>query len=362
MLSTKNQAQFKELVNTAVRGGASDIHLSVGALPVMRINGTLQTITEDVVITTEFAHELAAHLAGLDEKEVQKESELFFAVNLDPGFRVKVTIFYQKGLPAVTIRFIPHQIKTLEQLSLPVSLEGLINRPKGLVVVTGPYGSGKSATIAALVQRINAERKSYIVTLEKPIEYLYTSQLSIIEQREVGKDTVSFERGLDYLRHEDVDVVVVSSLSSEEAVIAALELAQGNALVIVALEANSVTGALEKLMQEVSADKRHYVLHALAESLIGTIALKLIPKIGGGLVPVVELLFATEPVRLAISKEEFHTIENIIETGAQDGMLSFDRSLIEYVKKHIITPEDARKFATHPKTIERMLGPQRIAR
>lgn len=362
MLSTKNQSQFKELLDISVRAGASDIHLSVGALPIMRINGALQTISEDVVITTEFVEELANYLASLDEREVKKGGELFFAVNLNPGFRVKVTIFYQKGLPAITLRFIPARIKTLEQLHLPATIEGFVNRSHGLVIVTGPYGSGKTSTIAALIQEINAKKKRYIVTLEQPIEYLYTSQLSIIEQREVGKDTESFEKGLEHLRHEDVDVIALSQLSSEKAIISALELARGNALVLLAIEAGSVIGALEKMAQFVSPDQRRYVYRVTAEVLLGAVALRLVPKIGGGVIPITELLLANDPVRASLEKGEYINIENIIATGAKDGMLSFDRMLIEYVQRHYVTIEDAEKFATNPKTIKRVLGNRNLGK
>ena len=356
MLSTKNQAQFKELVNSAVRGGASDVHFSVGALPIMRIDGGLRVITEDIVITTEFVEELAMHLAGMDGREVNDKEELFFAVNLDPGFRVKVTIYYQKGLPAVTLRFIPIKIQTLEQLHLPTSIEAFTEHKKGLVIVTGSYGTGKTSVIASLIQSINSKLKRYIVTLEKPIEFMFTSQLSIIEQREIGKDTESFERALSYLNHEDVDVVVLSGLDSEATIIAALELARGNALVFVAFEASSIRGAIEKIRNMVSPETRKYADSLLSEALLGAVSLKLIPKIGGGLVPAVETLFTNEPVEAALAKGDLISLENIMVTGSSQGMITFDRSLVDLVKQHQITSEDAKAFADDPITLSRLLG------
>lgn len=356
MLSTKNQAQFKELLTTALRGGASDIHLSVGTLPIMRINGALQIISENIVITTEFVEELAGHLADLDEKELKKGDQLFFAVNLDTSLRAKITIFYQKGLPAITLRFIAQNIQTLEQLKLPATIEGFTNRKNGLVIITGSYGSGKTATMAALIQNINSKHKRYIVTLEKPIEYMYTSQLSVIEQREVGKDTESFEKALGYLQHEDVDVVAVSSLSSEESIEKILELARGNSLVLLSFESSSVVSALEKILNMVSPDKKKYIGNILAEVFAGGVASKLIPKIGGGLIPAIELLISNEPTKAAIEKSDYASIMNLQSTGGGDGALTFDRSLIELVQRHLITQQDALLYAENPKVLSRVLG------
>lgn len=355
MTMISNQAYLKELINASVSAGASDLHLSVGTMPAARIDHQLQTINKELILTTEFVQDAASFLAGLDGREVGEGSEMSFAVSFEGSLRLKVNIFFQKGLPAVTIRFIPRQFRALDQLGLPSTVKRFAELKRGLVIIAGPYGSGRSSTLAALIQEINAKRREYIMTLEKPIEYIFNSQLSIVEQREIGRDTPSFERALDYLKQEDVDVLMISELSSAKAIISALEIANSGVLVLTASDADSATGVIDKLNNSFEGQKQRLVRRLFAEVIEGIVVQRLIPRLGGGQVPAVELLIATEPVRLAIKEGNTHQIQNILITSSREGMISLDRHLFDLVRNRVVNREDALKQAVNPDSLEKMM-------
>ena len=347
---------LREIITAAVKIGASDLHLSVGTPPAVRVSHELKPLPGATFMTAAFINEAVSLLAGLDGREITPEvSEVSFGVSFETGLRLKVNVFYQKGLPAISIRFIPKEIKTIAELGLPPTLKQFTTLRRGLVIIAGPYGSGRSTTVASLIEEINRTRRDYIMTLERPIEHIFISKLSIIEQREVGRDTPSFEQALNYLRHEDVDVLMLSELPSASVIRQVLDVANSGLLVFAEVNAETATGVISKLVNSFEGHEQNLISRLLSEVLSGIIVERLVKETGGGEIPALELLISTDAVRLALREGRIENIDNIIQTSARDGMVTLDRYLLELVKRHRVSLEDALKQAVNPQALEKLL-------
>lgn len=355
-MSVGQELTIKSILTEAVKRGASDLHFSVGNNPILRIDDQLLTLDDQEIVSQEFVQGLCNFLLDEDKKnKLTKNREIVLAYNFDTNLRFKINIFYQRGFLSVSLRYIPYQVPTLASLKLNPILTSLVKKKNGLIIVSGPFGSGRSTTIAALIEEINRTRKEYIITIEDPIEYIYTNNKSIIEQREVGLDTNSYEEALKYFEEEDGDVLFLEEMNKTEVVPAVLEIARGSSLVLSAISADSTSNTIARILDMFPAYDQERIRDLLATSLQSVVCQKIIPKIGGGLVVVQEVLIVNEAVKSIILSGNIAGLENIIQTSKNQGMVSFNSALSELVNTSKITREDALDNTTDRKILESTL-------
>lgn len=341
-METNAAIAIERILTTAAEYRASDLHLSPGNPPILRVDGKLLALEGEQMMTPDFVAQTASlFLDAEQQKTLEREKELIVAASLKGKLRFKMSLFHQKGSLAASLRFIPSQIRSVRELGLPTAVEQFTALSKGLVLITGPFGSGRTATLAALVQTINLGRAAHIVTIEKPIEFLYVNNRSIIEQREVGRDTVSFAQALLTASREDVDVIVVSEMEDPEVVRAVLAAAQSSRLVISTMNTDSVLKTIETILYSFPQDEQEKVRLQLSETLEGIVSQRLLPRVGGGRVVVAEILTPTPPVRSVIRDGALFQLNTILQTSREAGMASLDRSLAELVKTGEILMDDA---------------------
>ncbi|MFA4871800.1 MAG: PilT/PilU family type 4a pilus ATPase [Patescibacteria group bacterium] len=347
---------IKNILTEAVKRSATDLHFSVGNAPILRINGQLVLMEENELITSEFMAEFISLLLDrAQQDELAKKKELMLAHDFDKNLRFKVNIFYQKGLLSATMRYISAQTPTIESLGLGQEIVNLCKLKKGLILIAGSFGSGRSSTIAAIIENINQTRKEYIITLESPIEYIFTNKKSIIEQREIGRDATSFKDALNYFQEEDGDVLFLEELRDTEIIPLVLEIARGSVLVISSMGADSATQAVTRILDSFQSFDQERIRDLLSTSLKAVICQKLAPKRGGGLMAVQEVMITTDAVKSVIANGSLGQLENIIQTSRREGMISFDQKLAELVKNGKVSREDALENASDKNKLEGLL-------
>ncbi|NCN07607.1 PilT/PilU family type 4a pilus ATPase [Candidatus Falkowbacteria bacterium] len=355
-MSVGQELTIKNILTDAVKRGASDLHFSVGNNPILRIDDHLVYLEDQEVVTQDFMQGLVDFLLTKEKKEkLLVNKEIVLAYNFDNNLRFKVNIFYQRGFLSVSLRHIPYQVPTLESLKLNSILSNLVKNKNGLILVSGPFGSGRSTTIAALIEEINRSRKEYIITIEDPIEYIFTNNKSIIEQREVGIDTNSFAEALKYFEEEDGDILFLEEINKSEVIPAVLEIARGSSLVFSAISADSSTNAIARILDMFPAYDQERIRDLLATALRAVICQKIIPKIGGGVAVVQEVLVMNEAVKSMIINGNIAGLNNLIQTSRNEGMVSFNYGLAKLVKSSKITREDALDNTTDRKILESLL-------
>lgn len=355
-MSVGQELIIKSILTDAVKRGASDLHFSVGNNPILRIDDKLIYIDEQPVVTQEFMQEIVDFLLNEDQKNKLKTNrEIVLAYNFDNNLRFKINIFYQRGFLSVSLRHIPYQVPTLDTLKLNPILKDLVKKKNGLIIVCGPFGSGRSTTISALIEEINRSRKEYIITIEDPIEYIFTNNRSIIEQREVGIDTNSFAEALNYFEEEDGDILFLEEMNKLEVIPKVLEIARGSSLVFSAISADSSSNAIARILDMFPAFDQDRIRDLLATSLQAVICQKIIPQIGGGVAVVQEILIVNEAVRSMIVNGNIAGLNNLIQTSRSEGMVSFNYGLSTLVKDNKISREDAMDNATDRKSLESFL-------
>lgn len=355
-MSISQELTIKNILTDAVKRGASDIHFSVGNNPVLRIDNQLVHLDEAEIVTEEYMEKIVDLL--LDKKQKDKlaaNREIVLAYNFDKNLRFKVNIFYQRGFLSVSLRYVPYQVPTLESLKLNSILFDLVKNKNGLILVAGPFGSGRSTTIAALIEEINRSRKEYIITIEDPIEYIFTNNKSIIEQREIGSDTNSFADALKYFEEEDGDVLFLEEINKQEIIPMVLEIARGSALVLSAISADSAANAIARILDMFSVYDQERIRDLLSTALQAVICQKVVSKIGGGVIMVQEILIVNEAIRSNILSGNLAGLDNIIQTSRGEGMVSFNYSLAELVRSMQISREEALSNATDRRVLESLL-------
>lgn len=366
MPSSIDKLQFDNLLTQLVEQRASDLYLSMGSPPMLKIANQLTPAgpssgeASQEILTTVKIEELIFSLITPEQKEtLLKEKSLIFSHTFENGLRFKIDVFYQKGSLAASLRFIPAKIRSIKELGLPRQIEKIIELESGLIIVSGPINSGKSTTLSAIVEYFNTAKQLRIVTLEKPIEFIFTNQKSIIQQREIGKDTPSFKEGLEDCLETSLDVVVISHLESKEEVEKTLELAQQGRLILITINANSVLESVLNLLSFFSANEQANIRNILSRVLQAVICQKLIPSIRDqktSLVIMPEILFHTEAVRLAIQDNKIDQINNILRTSAKQGMVSFEQSLASLVKQGEVTQEEAIQHVSDKEEFRQMIA------
>ena len=314
---------------TTARQNASDLHLAVGRHPTLRIDGVLIPLQKESLLTPEMTENLIFTLLTPEQKEkFLKEKEIDLSYSFEDKARFRVNIFYQRGYMAAALRLIPAQIRTLEELNLPPILHDFTKLSQGFVLVVGPAGHGKSTTLAALLDEINHNRTDHIITIEDPIEYIFTQDKCIVSQREVKTDTLDFHNGLRSLLRQDPDVIMIGEMRDTESIATAMTAAETGHLVFSTLHTNSASQTIDRIIDSFPAEQQSQISSQLAATLVGIVSERLIPRIEGGRLPACEIMISNPAIRNLIRERKAYQIDLVIETSVQEGMLSFNRSLV----------------------------------
>lgn len=346
---------IEALLEECVKHNASDLHLQVGLAPILRIDGALRPLTAYPILTEELVEQLVyATLDEAQQKILIKDKEIDYSFAFGDLGRFRVNAFHEKGNMAAAFRLIPTVIKSIEDLGLPAVVSTFADRPHGLVLVTGPTGSGKSTTLAALVDKINSEKSVHIITIEDPIEFTHHSKRSVVAQREVHYDTYSFAAALRSILREDPDVVLIGEMRDLETIQAAITVAETGHLVFATLHTNSAAQSIDRIIDVFPAHQQPQIRAQLANILVGICSQRLVPAIDGGRVAVTEILVANAAVRSIIREGKTHQLDMAIQTGAELGMQTMDRELAKLVKAGTISYDVAHEFAVDTTEFERL--------
>jgi twitching motility protein PilT len=331
-----------------VRG--SDLHLKVGSPPAYRIDGSLH-LSDLAIVTPQNTEEWAIQLLPeRSREEFERHNEADFAYGLPSLGRYRVNIYRQRGSVNIVVRAVSPASQQISELGLPETVERFCNEQRGLALVTGPTGSGKSTTLGAMIDRINSTRRANIITLEDPIEILHADKMSIVSQREVGVDTESFSEGLRRVLRQDPDVIFIGEMRDNETVEAALRAAETGHLVLSTLHTNDATETVNRIVDYFPPYQQHQIRLMLASTLIGVISQRLVPRAdGNGRVPAVEVLVRTERVFERIADpSRTHTLEEVMADGEYYGMQTFDQALLHLYSAGAVTFQDAVAHSSHP--------------
>ncbi len=349
--------KFEELLQIVLKENASDLHFTVGRKPSIRVAGSLIELVRQPMITPAIMAELLDVMLSKEQKERflgEKELDLSYAYKDKARFRVNV--FYQRGFIGSALRLIPTVIRDFKDLNLPPILAEFCERPQGFILVVGPTGHGKTTTLAAMVDYINHSRADHIVSVEDPIEYLFTSDRAIIDQREVGLDTRSFHAALRSMFREDVDVAMVGEMRDAETVATAVTAAETGHLILSSLHTNNAAQTVDRIIDSFNPDQQGQIRSQLASTLVGIVSQRLIPRIQGGLVPAVEVLIGNPAVRNLIRENKIHELDLVIETSSDQGMISLNRSLVDLVRRGEISLEQASVYSLNPDELSSLMG------
>jgi twitching motility protein PilT len=347
--------EIELLVSTVVNEGASDLHLAEGRTPFIRVSGNLiPLVKKSVISNTDMKGYLNEFLSEENKALLLRDKDVDFSYSLT-NIRFRGNAYYHQGVLSVALRLIPKQIKTIADLNLPPILESFTRKPQGFFLCVGPIGQGKSTTLAALIEIINQTRNEHIMTIEDPVEYLYESKKSIIDQREVKIDTPDFKDALISMFRQDIDVALVGEMRDPETIQTAVTAAETGHLVFSTLHTNNAAQTLNRIIDSFPANQQDQIRIQLAGSMTAIFSQRLIPRISGGLIPAYELLINNSAVANLIREKRIHEINTVIETSSQEGMIDMNRCLAELVRRGEITVENAYLNSNNPKNLERMI-------
>jgi twitching motility protein PilT len=345
-----------ELLELVVETEASDLHLAVGLPPILRIDGELKATRYEPLDPPTLQRLVYDTLTDDQIQRFETNLELDCSYQLRKISRFRVNIFRDRGNVAAAYRRIPTRIPTIQELGLPPVVEELARRPRGLILVTGPTGSGKSTTLAAIINQINHERAEHIITIEDPIEYLHTHHKSIINQRELGEDTLSFSAALRSALREDPDVILVGEMRDLETIALAITCAETGHLVMATLHTNSAHESIDRIIDVFPPEQQEQIRVQLANNILAVLAQQLLPRAGQpGRVAAVEVMTATAAIRNLIRENKAFQIPSIIQTSGELGMQTMDQALADLYKQSIISYETAMRRAQNPQELERLL-------
>jgi len=350
------KAELEDLIVTVIRENASDLHLSTGRRPTLRIAGSLLPLTRKEPLTREDTLGLLSELAGAKKKEEFMEAqEIDFSYEFGQEARFRCNAFFQQGDVSVAMRLIPRKIRTFQELNLPNLLEEFAMKQQGFFLVVGPVGQGKSTTLAAMIDMINHRRTEHIVTIEDPTEYIYEQDKCIIDQREVRVDTKDFPTALRSAFRQDIDVLLIGEMRGHDTIATAVTAAETGHLVFSTLHTNNAAQTIDRIIDSFPPEQQNQIRIQLSGSLIGIFSQRLIPRVSGGMVPAYELLINNKAVANLIREGRTHEINVVIETGSEQGMIDMNKSLAELVRAGEIRPEDAYLHSFNPQGLERLI-------
>ncbi|MEI6887018.1 MAG: PilT/PilU family type 4a pilus ATPase [bacterium] len=345
-----------ELLDKVIALNASDLHLTVGYPPYIRVDGKLNMLGSVPINPKQMETLLAPVLGTKNQEQLEINKEVDFSYGYGEFARFRVNAFNQRNTIAAAFRLIPTKIPTLEELHIPKAMEDFTKLPQGFVLIVGPTGSGKSTTLASMLNVINTRDARHILTVEDPIEYVYPIAKSIIEQREVSQDTHSWDIALRSALREDPNVVLVGEMRDFETIAAALTVAETGHLVFATLHTNSASQAVDRIIHVFPADQQAQIRIMLANVVTAIVSQRLVPTIGGGRRAAFEILIGTSAVSNMIREAKEHLIDNVIQTSADVGMVTMEKSLVDLVREGKITIEDAQNFSTKPDELMRLIN------
>lgn len=352
----ETQPRIELLLEEVVKKKASDLHLQVGVPAMLRIDGALTPISGSQPLSEEIVEGLVFAMLDEDQKQILlKDKEFDFSFAFGDLGRFRVNAFHERGNLAAALRLIPNEILTTEQLGLPAIMNKFATYPRGLVLVTGPTGSGKSTSLAALVDKINTERADHIITIEDPIEFTHKSKKSLVVQREVHYDTYSFSAALRSTLREDPDVVLIGEMRDLETIASAITIAETGHLVFATLHTNSASQSIDRMIDVFPPHQQPQIRAQLSNILMAICSQRLVPSIGGGRTVAAEILMATPAVRNIIREGKTHQLEAVIQTGAEFGMQSMDKTLVGLIHAGTITYDEARNYAVDLDELDRLM-------
>lgn len=350
------QPRIEVLLDEVIKKKASDLHLQVGLAPMLRVDGSLVAVTGADPLDEEAVEALIFSILDEDQKQILlKDKEFDFSFAYGDLGRFRVNAFHERGNMAAALRLIPNQLHSIQQLGLPEVVNKFAEYPRGLVLITGPTGSGKSTSLAALIDKINHEQSKHIITIEDPIEFTHKSQKSVIVQREVHYDTYSFSAALRSALREDPDVVLIGEMRDLETIASAITIAETGHLVFATLHTNSAAQSIDRMIDVFPPHQQPQIRAQLSNILMAIVSQRLIPAIGGGRTAAAEILVANPAVRNIIREGKSHQLEAVIQTGAEFGMQSMDKELVRLIHEGTITYDEARNYAVDIDELDRLM-------
>ena len=348
--------KIENLLEECVRRKASDIHMQYGLPPILRIDGTLIPVNNVKSLDEEDLKTLIFSTLDEDQQSIYlKDKEFDYSFAFGDIARFRVNAFHERGKMAAAFRLIPNEIKSITDLGMPSIVATFADFPRGLVLVTGPTGSGKSTTLAALIDKINHDKSKHIITIEDPIEFTHKSERSIIVQREVHYDTFSFAAALRSALREDPDVVLIGEMRDLETIQAAITIAETGHLVFATLHTNSAAQSIDRMIDVFPSHQQPQIRSQLANMLMAICSQRLVPAIGGGRVVAAEIMIANTAVRSLIRDGKTFQLDTAIQTGAEEGMQTMDRTLAKLIQTGVITYDSAREYAVDINELNRLV-------
>ena len=344
-----------ELLNMMISRGASDLHLTVGLPPMIRVDGLL-TPLDMAKLTPDDTKELAyGVLTEVQRAQFERTNELDFSFGIKGLSRFRANIYRQRDCVAVALRRIPFEIMSFDKLGLPKVVEEMAERPNGLILITGATGSGKSSTMAAMIDKINRQEALHILTIEDPIEFVYVHRKSMVNQRQLHSDTSDFAAALRAVLRQDPDVVLIGEMRDKETIEIALTVAETGHLVFGTLHTNSAVQTVSRIIDVFPPDQQEQVRTQLAMVLQGVICQQLVPRIGGGRIMVCEIMVATSAIRSSIRENKIHQMDNILQVGGKFGMQTMNQSLLKVFQNLMITREEALGRSPNPTELQSLM-------
>ncbi len=348
--------ELKELLELTVDKGASDLHLRVPSPPVLRVDGTLLPQEEFSSLTLEDIEKVFVEMTTEEQRSAFAENlELDFAYSVPGLARFRVSVLRQRGTPSIAFRLVPFEVLSIDELGLPEILKQLVLKPRGLILVTGPTGSGKSTTLAAMIDHLNENDRRNVITIEDPIEYLHPNKKCIIAQRDLGDDTKSFAIALVHALRHDPDVIVVGEMRDLDTIATAITAAETGHLVLGTLHTTDAAQTVDRMIDIFPSGQQQQIRLQLAQVLEAVLSQTLLPGIGGGRVAAFEILYTTYAVRNLIRDGKTFQLPNLMQLGSKDGMQTLDQALADLVRRRMVTEEEALMKSSNPEQLKKLL-------
>jgi twitching motility protein PilT len=343
---------FHRVLQAAIEGGASDIHIKIDAPVIFRINRQLVAI-ECPMPTTAWVNKVVAGMVPVHmQKRLEEDREIDFSYFVPGIGRFRTNLFQQRGQFCLAMRYVKTQVPSFEQLGLLPILKKIAESPRGIVLLAGSTGCGKSTTLAAIIEHLNATFKRHIITLEDPIEFVFEDNQSVIEQREVGLDTQSFEAGLKHVLRQDPDIIMIGEMRDALSFTAAMSAADTGHLVLSTLHTTNAAQSVTRILDFFKAEEREQIRRQLAGTLQSVVCQRMVNTIGGGVTPALEIMINTPTVRKLMEENRLDKLKDAIETGLEDGMQNFNQALFQLVKDRKVTEKEALSKATNAQALE----------
>lgn len=354
------EATFKQIfysyLNYLISQDGSDIHLSTGNYPLIRLDNKLAKIKDKKVVSHSDLESLVKEILNQEQQErLQIRRQVDFSLEMEGGYRFRGNFFYFRGVLSLCMRAISKEIKDLKALNLPENLYEFMESSQGLFLVVGPNGHGKSTTLAAMIEYVNKNYAKHIITIEDPIEYVYSNKKSLIEQRELHTDTLTFVGALEASFREDVDIVLVGEMRNMETISTAITAAETGHLVLGTLHTNDAVQTIDRIIDVFPPHQQNQIRQQLSSVLVGVVSQRLVVKVGGGRIPAIEILKNNMAVGNLIRTDQTHQIKSYLETSREEGMFTLDYYLSELVNAGTVEWEEAQKFVIDPDNLKSLI-------